>query len=119
MSTFVSRDFRRGGPKSREEYDVILKIDQDQHSMDAATSENSVIVNRDGEHVHVSPRRNKEGEWELDLYDGRRVVCPGGFPFEVTLPQFRHLQVLQIRTKGIRTIPEDIKDLENVTRFRR
>ena len=69
MSTFVSRDFRRGGPKSREEYDVILKIDQDQHSMDAATSEYSVIVNRDGERVHVSPRRNKEGEWELDLYD--------------------------------------------------
>ena len=117
MSTFVSRDFRRGGPKSREEYDVILKIDQDQHSMDAATSEYSVIVNRDGEHVHVSPRRNEEGEWELDLY-GRRVVIPGGFPFEVTLPQFRHLQVLMIRTEGIRTIPEDIKDLENVTRLR-
>ena len=116
MSTFVSRDFRRGGPKSREEYDVILKIGQDQHSMDAATSEYSVIVNRDGEHVHVSPRRNEEGEWELDLY-GRRVVFPGGFPFEVTLPQFRHLQVLQIRTKGIRTIPEGIKDLENVTRL--
>ena len=85
--------------------------------MDAATSEYSVIVNRDGERVHVSPRRNEEGEWELDLYDGRRVVCPGGFPFEVTLPQFRHLQVLKIRTKGIRTIPEDIKDLENVTRL--
>ena len=118
MSTFVSRDFRRGGPKSREEYDVILKIDQDQHSMDAATSEYSVIVNTDdGEHVHVSPRRNKEGEWELDLYDGGRVVVPGGFPFEVTLPQFRHLQVLTIRTKGIRTIPEGIKDLENVTRL--
>ena len=117
MSTFVSRDFRRGGPKSREEYDVILKIDQDQHSMDAATSEYSVIVNRYGEHVHVSPRRNEVGEWELDLYDGRRVVVPGGFPFEVTLPQFRHLQVLKIRTKGIRTIPEDIKDLENVTRL--
>ena len=117
MSTFVSRDFRRGGPKSREEYDVILKIDQDQHSMDAATSEYSVIVNRDGEHVHVSPRRNKEGEWELDLYDGGRVVVPGGFPFELTLPQFRHLQVLKITTKGIRTIPEGIKDLENVTRL--
>ena len=118
MSTFVSRDFRRGGPKSREEYDVILKIDQDQHSMDAATSEYSVIVNTDdGEHVHVSPRRNKEGEWELDLYDGRRVVFPGGFPFEVTLPQFRHLQVLMISTEGIRTIPEGIKDLENVTRL--
>ena len=116
MSTFVSRDFRRGGPKSREEYDVILKIDQDQHSMDAATSEYSVIVNRDGERVHVSPRRNEEGEWELDLYDGR-IVCPGGFPFEVTLPQFRHLQVLKIRTEGIQTIPEDIKDLENVTRL--
>ena len=113
----MSRDFRRGGPKSREEYDVILKIDQDQHSMDAATSEYSVIVNRDGEHVHVSPRRNKEGEWELDLYDGRRVVFPGGFPFEVTLPQFRHLQVLKITTKGIRTIPEGIKDLENITRL--
>ena len=112
----MSRDFRRGGPKSREEYDVILKIDQKQHSMDAATSEYSVIVNRDGEHVHVSPRRNEEGEWELDLY-GRRVVIPGGFPFEVTLPQFRHLQVLKITTKGIRTIPEGIKDLENVTRL--
>ena len=85
--------------------------------MDAVTSEYSVIVNRDGEHVHVSPRRNKEGEWELDLYDGRRVVCPGGFPFEVTLPQFRHLQVLMISTEGIRTIPEGIKDLENVTRL--
>ena len=117
MSTFVSRDFRRGGPKSREEYDVILKIDQDHHSMDAATSEYSVIVNRDDEHVHVSPRRNKKGEWELDLYDGTRVVFPGGFPFEVTLPQFRHLQVLKITTKGIRTIPEGIKDLENVTRL--
>ena len=117
MSTFVSRDFRRGGPKSREEYDVILKIDQDQHSMDAATSEYSVIVNRYGEHVHVSPRRNEVGEWELDLYDGRRVVVPGGFPFEVTLPQFRHLQVLKISTEGIRTIPEGIKDLENVTRL--
>ena len=117
MSTFVSRDFRRGGPKSREEYDVILEIDQKQHSMDAATSEYSVIVNRDGERVHVSPRRNEEGEWELDLYDGRRVVFPGGFPFEVTLPQFRHLQVLKISTEGIRTIPEGIKDLENVTRL--
>ena len=120
MSTFVSRDFRRGGPKSREEYDVILKIDQDQHSMDAATSEYSVIVNTDdGEHVHVSPRRNEEGEWELDLswHGGSRVVFPGGFPFEVTLPQFRHLQVLMISTEGIRTIPEGIKDLENVTRL--
>ena len=83
--------------------------------MDAATSEYSVIVNRDGERVHVSPRRNEEGEWELDLY--RRVLVPGGFPFEVTLPQFRHLQVLKISTEGIRTIPEGIKDLENVTRL--
>ena len=82
--------------------------------MDAAPS---VIVKIDGEDVRVSPRRNKKGEWELDLYDGRRVVVPGGFPFEVTLPQFRHLQVLWISTEGIQTIPEDIKDLENVTRL--
>ena len=80
----------------------------------------SVIVKRDdGEDVRVSPRRNEKGEWELNLYShgGRRVVVPGGFPFEVTLPQFRHLQVLTIRTKGIQTIPEDIKDLVNVTRL--
>ena len=85
--------------------------------MDAAPS---VIVKTDhGEDVRVSPRRNEEGQWELDLHSlgGRRVVVPGGFPFEVTLPQFRHLQVLWIRTEGIQTIPEDIKDLENVTRL--
>ena len=76
-----------------------------------------MIVKRDGEDVRVSPRRNEKGEWELDLYDGRRVVVPGGFPFEVTLPQFRHLQVLMISTKGIRTIPEGIKAVENVTRL--
>ena len=35
----------------------------------------------------------------------------------MTLPQFRHLQVLKISTEGIRTIPEGIKDLENVTRL--
>ena len=35
----------------------------------------------------------------------------------MTLPQFRHLQVLWIGTEGIRTIPEDIKNLENVTRL--
>ena len=85
--------------------------------MDSAPSECSVIVKTDdGEDVRVSPRRNKEGEWEMDL--GRRVVFPGGFPFEVTLPQFRHLQVLWIRTKGIRTIPEDINNLENVTHLK-
>ena len=63
--------------------------------MDAAPSECSVIVKTDGEDVRVSPRRNKEGEWELDLYSHERrgFVVPGGFPFEVTLPQFRHLQV--------------------------
>ena len=85
--------------------------------MDAAPSECSVIVKTAGGDVRVSPRRNNYGEWELDLYThgGRRVVVPGGFPFEATLPQFRHLQVLTIRTKGIQTIPEDIKDLENVT----
>ena len=77
----------------------------------------SVIVKTDGEDVRVSPRRNEEGEWELDLswHGGRRVVVPGGFPFEVTLPQFRHLQFLKISTEGIRTIPEGMKDLENVT----
>ena len=78
-----------------------------------------VIVKRDGEDVRVSPHQNQKGEWELDLYShgGRRVVVPGGFPFEVTLPQFRHLQVLKISTEGIRAIPEDIKNLENVTRL--
>ena len=85
--------------------------------MDAAPSECSVMVKRDGEDVRVSSRRNEKGEWVLDLYDGIRVVVPGGFPFEVTLPQFRHLQVLMISTKGMRTIPGDIKDLENVTRL--
>ena len=81
---------------------------------DAAPSECSVIVKRDGEDVRVSPHENKEGEWELDLYDHTRVVV--GFRLiKVTLPQFRHLQVLKISTEGIRTIPEDIKNLENVT----
>ena len=76
-------------------------------------------MKRDGEGVRISPRRNKEGEWELDLFYCRigRVVVRGGFLFEVTLPQFRHLQVLKISTEGIQTIPEDIKDLENVTRL--
>ena len=85
--------------------------------MDAAPSE--VIVKTDGEYVGVSPRRNEKGEWELNLYShgGRRVVVPGGFPFAVTLPQFRHLQFLKISTEGIRTIPEGMKDLENVTRL--
>ena len=77
----------------------------------------SVRVKRRGEDVRVSPRRNKKGEWEVDLYDLRRVIVPGGFSFEVTLPQFLHLQVLTISTEGIRTIPEDIKNLENVTRL--
>ena len=79
----------------------------------------SVMVKRDGEDVRVSPRRNEKVEWELDLHYslGSRVVVPGGFPFEVTLPQFRHLQFLKISTKGIRTIPEGMKDLENVTRL--
>ena len=76
-----------------------------------------MIVKIDGEDVHVSPHQNKEGEWQLDLYDDGRVVFPGGFPFEVTLPQFRHLQVLMISTGGIRTIPDDIKNLENITRL--
>ena len=35
-----------------------------------------MIVKIDGEDVRVSPRRNKEGEWELDLcsHGFRRVV---------------------------------------------
>ena len=84
---------------------------------DAASSEYSVIVKRDGEDVRVSPHQNQKGEWELDLYShrGSRVGVPGGFPFQVALPQFHHLQVLKISTEGIRTIPEDIKNLENVT----
>ena len=75
----------------------------------AAPSECSVSVNRDAEDVRVSPHQNEKGEWEMDLYDyGYRRVVVFGFPFEVTLPQFRHLQVLKIST-------EDIKNLENVT----
>ena len=31
MSTFVSRDFRRGGPKSREEMTSFQKIDHELH----------------------------------------------------------------------------------------
>ena len=83
----------------------------------AAPSECSVNVKRSGEDVRVSPHQNQNGEWELHLFAGGTVYLPGGFPFEVTLPQFRHLQVLWIRTEGIRTIPENIKDLENVTRL--
>ena len=60
--------------------------------------------------------RRKSGSWIL-INDYGRVVLPGGFPFEVTLPQFRHLQVLNITTEGIRTIPENITNLENVTRL--
>ena len=75
------------------------------------------MVKTAGEDVRVSPRRNEEGEWELDLSDGGIVVVFDGFPFEVTLPQLRHLQVLKISTDVIQTIPEDIKVLENVTRL--
>ena len=117
MSIFVSRDFRRGGTKSHEEMTSFQKNRSGSYSMDATPSESSVIVQTDGEDVRVSPRRNEKGEWELNLcIPGiRRTYFPGGFPFEVTLPQFRHLQVLEIRTGGIQTIPEDIKNLENVT----
>ena len=73
-----------------------------------------MTVKRSDKSVCVSPRVSKKEEWELDLEEG---VIPGGFPFEVTLPQFRHLQVLKIRTRGIRTIPEDINNLENITRL--
>ena len=60
MSTFVSRDFRRGGPKSREEM-TSFKNRSGSYSMamDAAPSECPVIVNTDGEDVRVSPRRNE------------------------------------------------------------
>ena len=61
---------------------------------DAAPSKCSVSVKRHGEDVRVSPHQNDKGQWKLDLYEG--VVFPDGFPFEVTLPQFRHLQVLMI-----------------------
>ena len=33
----------------------------------------------------------------------------------MTRPHFRHLQVLAISTEGIQTIPDDVKNLENVT----
>ena len=101
--------------------DVSPKNRSGSYSMDVASSECSVIVKtEDGEDVRVSPRRNEEGEWQLNLHShgDRVVVVPGGFPFEVTLPQFRHLQVLWISAKGIQTIPEDIKVLENATRLR-
>ena len=61
--------------------------------------------------LHVSPHRNKKGQWELDLM---RPGLRQRFPMEVTLPPFRHLQALMISTQGIRTIPEDIKNLENL-----
>ena len=65
--------------------------------------------------VDVSPHRNEHEEWELDLR--RRGDTPGRFPLELTLLPFRHLQVLMIRTRGIRTIPDDVKNLENITRL--
>ena len=75
-------------------------------------SECSVIVKRGDEIVLVAPHQNSRKEWELDLR--AKVLC-GGFPFEVTLTPFRHLQVLKITTHGIRSIPEDINNLVNIT----
>jgi Leucine-rich repeat (LRR) protein len=80
-----------------------------------ASSQCSVLVKKhDGQLVHVSPHKNKWGRWKLDALT---VVdfLPDGFPSEVTLAQCGHLEVLMIRTKGIRTIPEYIKHLQNIT----
>ena len=81
----------------------------------ATTAECSVTVQRGNKLVRLSPHRNEKEEWELDLSEG--VLPGGGFPFQVTLPPFRHLQVLKITTRGIREIPGDIKNLENITRL--
>ena len=57
--------------------------------------------------------KRKSGSWIL-----RTKFFRVGFRiYRVTLPQFRHLHVLKIRTRGIRTIPDGIKNLENVTRL--
>jgi Leucine-rich repeat (LRR) protein len=58
---------------------------------------------------------NKWGQWQLDLDAYVVDFLPFGFPSEVTLAQCGHLEVLMIRTKGIRTIPEYIKHLQNIT----
>ena len=68
----------------------------------------SVIVRRGDELVRVSPHQNKEEEWELDLLYEPLFAVPGGFPFEVMLPRLCRLQL--VTTRGIRTIPEDLKN---------
>ena len=91
-TTSVSRDLR-GGSKSRE------------HKT-SMSLECSVIVRRSDELVRVAPHQNKEEEWQLDLlYE----AVP---PFEVTLPQLHHLQLLKITT---RTIPEDLKNVTSLS----
>ena len=78
-------------------------------------SECSLTVKRRGKLVRVSPHQNKKEEWELDVLAHVQGVTHSGFPLEATLPSFRHVQVLKITTLGIRSIPDDIKNLENVT----
>ena len=81
---------------------------------DETSSEFTVSIKRGGKLVPVSPHQNKNEEWELDLREG---VIPGGFPFKVTLPAFYHLDILNVTTRGIRAIPEEIKNLESLTRL--
>ena len=61
--------------------------------MAATRSEFSVTVKRGDELIQICPYRNGIGKWELDLQEG---IIPGGFPLEVTLPPFRHLQALKL-----------------------
>ena len=80
-----------------------------------AAGECSVTVDCGDKTIHVSPRQNKKKEWELNLQ--RRGVTFGGFPLEVTRPQYSHLQVLKITTVGISNIPVNFKNLQNITRL--